>query len=154
MEGGGGEVLCGVDGVGKGGDWERSYPRHGGEGPYRPDSKAGDARGESSVVMVKMPSNLRSGRGAATEAEMRVRTLWMGSFIDASSTRLYHVGRIPRLAQANVCNAMVLTEGYVEVAVCIEGTAIEADILVKSSEEESALVDGGFWFARHRHESR
>ena len=52
---------------------------HGGEGfPYRPDSKAGDARGESSVVMVKMPSNFRSGRGAVMEAEMRVRTLWKG----------------------------------------------------------------------------
>ena len=46
-----------------------------GEGPYRPDSKAGEARGESSVVMVKMPSNFRSGRGATMEAEMRVRTL-------------------------------------------------------------------------------
>ena len=55
---------------------ERSYPRHGGESPYRPDSKAGDAREESSVVMVKMPSNFRSGRGAVMEAEMRVRTLW------------------------------------------------------------------------------
>lgn len=51
------------------------WPRHGGEDPYRPDSKAGDARGESSVVMVKMPSNFRSGRGAVMEAEIRVRTL-------------------------------------------------------------------------------
>lgn len=31
--------------------------------------------GESSVVIVKMPSNLRSGKGAVTEAEMRARTL-------------------------------------------------------------------------------
>lgn len=54
---------------------KRPYPRHGREGPYRPDSKAGDARGESSVVMVKMPSNFRSGRGAVMEAEMHVRTL-------------------------------------------------------------------------------
>ena len=54
---------------------KRPYPRHGGEGPYRPDSKAGDARGESSVVMVKMPSNFRSGRGAVMKAEMEVRTL-------------------------------------------------------------------------------
>ncbi len=62
----------------RGWERERSYPRNGGEGPYRPDSKAGDARGESSVVMVKIPSNFRSGRGAAMEAEMRVRTLWEG----------------------------------------------------------------------------
>ena len=53
-------------------------PRYGGEGPYRPDSKAGDAIGESSVVMVNMPSNFRSGRGAVMEAEMRVRTLYQG----------------------------------------------------------------------------
>ena len=53
----------------------RLTPDAGGEGPYRPDSKVGDARAESSVVMVKMPSNLRSGRGAVMEAEMRVRTL-------------------------------------------------------------------------------
>lgn len=41
----------------------------------RPTSKAGDAMGENSVVMLKMPSNLRSGKGAATEQEMRVATL-------------------------------------------------------------------------------
>ena len=40
-----------------------------------PTSKAGEAMGESSVVMVKMPSNLRSGKGSATSAEMRARTL-------------------------------------------------------------------------------
>ena len=40
-----------------------------------PTSKAGEAIGESSVVMVKMPSNFRSGRGSATSAEMRARTL-------------------------------------------------------------------------------
>ncbi len=31
--------------------------------------------GESSVVMVKMPSNLRSGKGAVMEAVVRARTL-------------------------------------------------------------------------------
>ena len=31
------------------------------EESYRPTSKAGEARGESSVAIVKMPSNLRSG---------------------------------------------------------------------------------------------
>lgn len=71
--------------VGALGSWELggwAYPElalewKGGCFPYRPDSKEGDARGESSVVMVKMPSNFRSGRGAVMEAEMRVRTLWM-----------------------------------------------------------------------------
>lgn len=38
-----------------------SYPSLSEGGAYRPTSKAGDASGESSVVMVKTPSNLRSG---------------------------------------------------------------------------------------------
>lgn len=45
------------------------------EWAYRPTSKEGEAMGERSVVMVKMPSNLRSGKGAVTEAEMRAMTL-------------------------------------------------------------------------------
>ena len=47
----------------------------GGRHSYRPVSKAGEAMGESSVVMVKMPSNFRSGYGAVMEAETRVKTL-------------------------------------------------------------------------------
>ena len=42
---------------------------------YRPLSNAGEARGESSAVMVKMPSNLRSGYGIARVAEVLTRTL-------------------------------------------------------------------------------
>ena len=122
---------------------------HGGEGfPYRPDSKAGDARGESSVVMVKMPSNFRSGRGAVMEAEMRVRTLWKGSMIDRYEIG-FHVIRIPRLAQSNVCDAILVAEGYVELAVSIEGTAVEADVLLEGLKEEGSVIDGGFRFARH-----
>lgn len=52
-----------------------AYPSLSEGGAYRPISKAGDASGESSVVMVKTPSNFRSGYGAVMEAEMRVRTL-------------------------------------------------------------------------------
>ena len=44
----------------------------------RPDSNAGEAMGESSVDMVKMPLNLRSGKGAVISAEMRARMLWGG----------------------------------------------------------------------------
>ena len=40
-----------------------------------PTSKAGEPMGESSVAMVKMPSNLRSGKGWVTSAEIRERTL-------------------------------------------------------------------------------
>jgi hypothetical protein len=42
---------------------------------YRPDSKAGDAMGESSVVIVKTPSNLRSWNGWVISAEMRATAL-------------------------------------------------------------------------------
>lgn len=42
---------------------------------YRPTSKAGEARGESSAVMVNRPSNLRSGLGEAKVADILVRTL-------------------------------------------------------------------------------
>jgi hypothetical protein len=41
----------------------------------RPTSKAGDAMGESSVVIVKMPSNGRSGKGLVTSAEILTRIL-------------------------------------------------------------------------------
>ena len=66
--------------MGSNGKRDYSYPvvyRIGMEGnSYRPTSKAGEAMGESSVEMVKMPSNFRSGRGVVMEAEMRVRTLF------------------------------------------------------------------------------
>lgn len=42
---------------------------------YLPASKAGEASGESSMVMVKMPSNFRSGKGAVMLAATRARTL-------------------------------------------------------------------------------
>ena len=44
-------------------------------GTYLPTSKLGAAMGESSVVILKMPSNFLSGLGAVTEAEMRARAL-------------------------------------------------------------------------------
>ncbi len=44
---------------------------------YRPASNAGEARGESSVVIVKMPSNFLSGLGVVIVAEVRARTLNM-----------------------------------------------------------------------------
>ena len=42
---------------------------------YLPTSMAGETIGESSVVMVKIPSNFRSGKGWVTSAEIRARTL-------------------------------------------------------------------------------
>jgi hypothetical protein len=42
---------------------------------YLPTSNAGDAIGLSSVVIVKMPSNLRSSSGLVTSAEIWTRTL-------------------------------------------------------------------------------
>ena len=57
--------------------------------------------------------------------------------------------RIPGLAQLNVCETIVVAEGYVERAVSIQGAAIEADVLLEGLEKECSLVDGGFCFARH-----
>ena len=62
----------------------------------------------------------------------------------------FHIRRqIPRLAQSNVCNTILVAEGYVEFAVSIEGTAVEADVLLESLKEEGSVIDGGFYFARH-----
>lgn len=55
----------------------REVGREGEGGFYRPTSKAGEAMGESSVVTVKMPSNLRSGNGCVMVAEIRAMTLWV-----------------------------------------------------------------------------
>ena len=44
------------------------------------------------------------------------------------------MGWVPGLAQADVCNAIVVWEGYVEVAVSIKGAAVEADVLLESLE--------------------
>ena len=41
---------------------------------------------------------------------------------------------VPCLAQADVGNAIVVLEGYVEVAVSIKGATVEADVLLKSLE--------------------
>lgn len=49
--------------------------RNGSESSYLPTSKAGDASGDTSVEMVNMPSNFRSGEGAVMLAEARTRTL-------------------------------------------------------------------------------
>ena len=56
---------------------------------------------------------------------------------------------IPRLAQSNICDAIVVTEGYVEVTVSIKGAAVDADIFLESLEEKGPVVDGGICFARH-----
>lgn len=61
---------------------------------------------------------------------------------------------VPRLAQPDVCNAIVVSEGYVKVAVSIKGAAIEANIFPESLELKSAFVDGWFCFARHGNGSR
>lgn len=64
------------------GDWQQVQARKAREGElrgyrrtYLPLSKEGEAMGESSVVMVKMPSKRRSGKGWVTSAEMLARTL-------------------------------------------------------------------------------
>jgi hypothetical protein len=48
----------------------------GGGKTNRPDSYTGDAIGDSSAVMLKIPSNGRSGNGLLSDAEMRASTLY------------------------------------------------------------------------------
>ena len=56
-------ITCAARGVFQGG-FEKTRT-------HLPVSKAGDAIGISSVVMVNNPSNFLSGKGMATSAEMR-----------------------------------------------------------------------------------
>ncbi len=56
---------------------------------------------------------------------------------------------VPRLAQSHVCDSVVFAEGDFDVAEGIESTAIETDILIKSFEDESALVERWLCFSRH-----
>lgn len=58
-------------------------------------------------------------------------------------------GDIPRLAQPNIGDAIVVAEGYVELAVGIKGAAIEANVFLEGLEEKSAVIYGGFCFTRH-----
>jgi len=50
---------------------------------YRPVSKAGEAMGPSSVVIVKIPSNGRSVKGFTTSAETRAMTLGIAPILAA-----------------------------------------------------------------------
>lgn len=56
----------------------------GSESSYLPTSKAGEASGDTSVEIVNIPSNFRSGNGAVMLAEARTRTL-----IDESKSILF-----------------------------------------------------------------
>jgi hypothetical protein len=64
---------------------------------YRPTSKAGEAIGLNSVVMVKMPSNLRSSKGFVTSAEIRVLTLSCCERSTAPSLRMMYILCLPKL---------------------------------------------------------
>ena len=60
-----------------------------------PTSNAGDAIGDSSVVIVNIPSNFRSGNGWTTSAEIRAKTLFSINQRNIGFLRYYLV---PRLA--------------------------------------------------------
>ncbi len=62
----------------------------------RPVSNDGEAMGESSVVIVKRPSNGRSGNGAVTWAEILARTLCNSQLWCQVMRRIWL--SIPRLA--------------------------------------------------------
>lgn len=78
---------------------------------YLPNSKAGEAMGESSVVIVKMPSNFRSGKGWVTSADIRARTLGVLSGLTAedqdASFSIYLVP--PNRTSASPCSSPKLS---------------------------------------------
>lgn len=90
-----------------------------------PISNAGDDMGESSVVIVKMPSNFRSTNGWVTSAEMRARTLHEGQRLELD---LSGATEIPCLSQAYVCDTILISKGEADTAECIKGPAINPDI--------------------------
>lgn len=62
---------------------------------YLPTSMAGEARGESSMEMLNMPSNCLSGYGTVTCAEARARTLSGVNVHLAKTLKGGKLGKIP-----------------------------------------------------------
>lgn len=92
---------------------------------YRPTSNAGDAMGENSVVIWKMPSNLRSGYGAVTSHETRATTLYKLSI----TLELRGISNIPRLAQSHIGDAILIPKCESDVTQRVERAPIYSDIL-------------------------
>lgn len=66
--------------------------------------------GENSVVMLKIPSNLRSGKGAATEQEMRVATLQSRSVSGLGIVVVDQDIHVPRLAQLDLSLSILVAK--------------------------------------------
>lgn len=56
---------------------------------------------------------------------------------------------LPRLAQCNVCNAMLVAKCDLNVSKGVEVAAIDAYIFMQGFENEGSLIEGGFRFSRH-----
>ena len=131
---------------------EVSYPRCGREGGSLPAGfeGGGGERGElgcdgEDAVEFAVGSGWRyGGRDACEDSCASVNNHCCPILIASTSWRW-----VPRLAQANVCNAILVAKGDVEVTVSIKGATVEANILLERLEEKGALIDGGFSFARH-----
>jgi hypothetical protein len=86
------------------------------------------------MVMVKMPSNFRSGKGAVMLAATRARTLYKTSMkfqshppVSPYLNRKRTAGYIPSFAELNVRGAIVLPQGNSERSIGIKSAIVKAD---------------------------
>lgn len=125
----------------------------GGEG--REGSTVGVAMGENSVVRVKMPSKGRGGSGGESEQEIVARTLGgvsggvrMGREGEGEGEGGVN-GDLPSFSHLHVDAAVGVAEADFDSARIVEAAAVEAEVVFEGLEDELALVERGFWFARH-----
>lgn len=89
---------------------------NGSERSYLPTSNAGEASGDTSVVMVNMPSNFRSGDGAVILAEARTRTLIGEKSIIFSKCADIRVELIPLLPSSSEIDVYLVFPNWTSAA--------------------------------------
>ena len=109
---------------------------------------------ESSVEMLNMPSNLRSGKGTVTSAVIFAATLDLGNIlrelgVAACGWQVSLSSCSPRFAEVHLYYAIFVAKFKAKLTKSIEGTAVEPDTLSQSSEYEHVLVEREVDFARH-----
>ena len=75
-------------------------------------------------------------------AEMRVKTLYIVSVSQPFIfVKFFKESNVPRLAQLYVCKAILVAKGNINVAKCIEWTAVETYTFLECLEYECPLID-------------
>jgi hypothetical protein len=97
---------------------------------HRPTSKAGEAIGENSVLIVKIPSNFRSGYGAVTSAEIRAITLTLLSLPSNGDIKLYAF--LPGLSQFHVSYAIFISKSQLQSSESLETATVQTNVIAKT----------------------